>query len=72
MTDLAVWMTCRRVFYEIAPSTVKKALTGTGRAVKSEVAAALEQYVGSHEYATDDESDAVAVGITWLISQKLI
>jgi len=54
---------------EIAPTTVKKLLTGSGKAEKDMVAAALERYIGNHEYATDDESDAVAVGIAWLNSK---
>ena len=57
---------------EIAPTTVKKLLTGSGKASKEEVAAALERFVGKQEYAVDDESDAVAVGIAWLASQNLI
>lgn len=67
ITDLAVWRACRKGFAEIAPSTVKKALTGSGRAGKGEVAAALERFVGKQAYVTDDESDAVALGIAWLI-----
>ena len=35
-----------------------------------EVADALEKYVGPQEYACDDWSDAVAVGIAWLIQNK--
>ena len=72
IADLAAWRTSKTEFVEIAPTTVRKLLTGPGKAGKEEVAAVLEQYVGKLEYATDDESDAVAVGITWLISQKLI
>ncbi|MBQ8962515.1 MAG: crossover junction endodeoxyribonuclease RuvC [Clostridia bacterium] len=72
VADLAAWTTCRTEFMEIAPTTVKKLLTGSGKAEKDTVAAALEEYVGSHDYATDDESDAVAVGIAWLKYQELI
>ena len=46
---------------------VKKLLTGSGKASKDEVAAALEKYIVKQDYATDDESDAVAIGIAWLI-----
>ena len=31
---------------------------------------ALENYVGTQKYETDDESDAVAVDLAWLIQQK--
>ena len=66
VADLAAWRICHTEFVEIAPTTVKKLLTGSGKASKEEVAAALERYVGKQRYTTDDESDAVAVGITWL------
>ena len=54
---------------EIYPVTVKKIITGSGKAEKSEVANGLEYYIGKHEYKCDDESDAAAVGIAWLIQQ---
>ena len=63
--DLEAWTTCRTEFVEIAPTTVKKLLAGSGRATKEEVATALETYVGNHKYEVDDESDALAVGIAW-------
>jgi crossover junction endodeoxyribonuclease RuvC len=72
VADLAAWTTCRTEFVEIAPTTVKKTLTGSGKAGKEEVAAVLERYVGRQEYATDDESDAVAVGVTWMILNHYI
>lgn len=50
---------------EIAPTTVKKALTGSGKASKQEVADALESYVGKIKYANNDESDATGVGIAY-------
>ena len=51
---------------------MKKLVAGKASASKEEVAAALESYVGKQEYACDDESDAVAVGIAWLISGGFI
>jgi len=72
VADLAAWSNCRTEFVEIAPTTVKKLLTGSGKATKEEVAAALETYVGNHKYEVDDESDAVAVGLAWLILNKKI
>lgn len=56
-------------WFEIYPVTVKKLITGSGKAEKSEVAAALEKYIGKQEYKCDDESDAAAVGVAWLIQQ---
>ena len=66
VADLAVWTTCQTEFVEIAPTTVKKLLTGSGKATKEELALSLEKYVGKQKYSTDDESDAVGVGLSWL------
>jgi len=40
IVDLAAWRQCKTQFEEIAPTTVKKLLTGSGKASKEEVAAA--------------------------------
>lgn len=52
MADMAAWVSGNRIFYEIAPTTVKKLITGNGKAGKAEVAAALECYVGTQSYDT--------------------
>lgn len=70
VSDLYAWGFGNRVFQEIDPKTIKKLVTGNGLAEKQEVADALEKYVGPQEYACDDWSDAVAVGIAWLIQNK--
>lgn len=67
IADMALWRAKQAVFDEIPPASVKKAITGKGNATKDEVAAALAPYVGVHSYACDDESDAVAVGMTWFL-----
>lgn len=72
VSDLYAWAFGGREFVEIPPQTVKKAVTDNANAEKDEVAAALRQFVGDWEYACDDESDAVAVGIAYLIQQGLI
>lgn len=59
-------------FFEISPRAVKKEITGNGTASKEEVAQCLKFYVGEQHYACDDESDAVAVGVAWLLQQGLI
>lgn len=59
-------------FEKIPPKNVKKAVTGSSTAEKEEVAAALAQFVGEQDYACDDESDAVAVGIAWLIQNNYL
>lgn len=67
VSDLYAWAHGQSVFQEINPKTIKKIITGNGNAEKDEVAAALEPYVGRLDYESDDESDAVAVGVSWLI-----
>lgn len=54
-------------WHEVYPVTVKCLVAGSGKAEKSEVAKALEKYIGKQEYRNDDESDATAVAIAWLI-----
>ena len=65
--DLALWQTRQTFFDEIPPSLVKKLVSGNGKASKQEVADALARFVGPQEYACDDMSDAVAVGVSWLL-----
>lgn len=67
IADLAVWQAKRGIFDEIPPTTVKKLLTSNGMASKEEVADALAMYVGSFQYTSDDQSDAVAVGVAWVL-----
>ena len=69
VTDLYAWATGNKVFEEIAPQSIKKTITGNSKASKEEVAAGLEKYIGKQDYACDDESDACAVGVTWLIQK---
>ena len=59
-------------WYEIYPVTIKCVIAGSGKAEKSEVAAALPAYVGNQEYKNDDESDATAVAVAWLIQNHQI
>lgn len=59
----------------LSPSTVKKTVTGSGSATKDEVAAVVRKILGlpsDYKFATDDESDAVAVGLAYLIREGLI
>ena len=72
LSDAFLWRKYPCEFAEIHPKTVKKILTGNATAEKEEVAAALDKYVGPQNYACDDESDALAVAIAWLISQGVI
>lgn len=59
-------------FDKISPKMVKKLVTGNSSAEKEDVAKALSSFIGEHEYACDDESDAVAVGIAWLIQNNYL
>lgn len=70
VTDLVIWDMTKRSFEQIPPKEVKRLVAGNGTARKEEVAAALADYVGNRVYKTDDESDAVAVGIAWLIKNN--
>ena len=72
VSDLYAWAFGRREFAEIPPQTVKKMVTNNANAEKEEVAAALAQFVGEREYACDDESDAVAVGIAFPIQAGML
>lgn len=59
-------------WHEIYPVTVKKNITGYGKSQKEDVANCLAKFVGKHEYECDDESDATAVAIAWLIQEGQI
>lgn len=53
-----------------APTTIKKQITGNGKANKEEVATAVIERLAEHgivdvTFKTDDESDAVAVALTY-------
>lgn len=55
-------------FVDYPPPTVKKTLTGDGKASKEAVAAAVRTWMARPiSFATDDESDALAVAITHLL-----
>ncbi|MGF9711664.1 crossover junction endodeoxyribonuclease RuvC [Paenibacillus naphthalenovorans] len=59
----------------LSPTNVKKAVTGSGKAEKSEIAAAVRRICGlpaDYTFATDDESDAAAVALAYLITAELI
>ena len=70
VTDLVLWDRTKKSFEQLAPKEVKLLITESGKASKIEVAEALPRIVGEIEYKTDDESDAVAVGVAWLLKNK--
>ena len=51
---------------ELPPTTIKKIVTGSGKASKEEVEKAIRKYIkqSDYEFKTNDESDAVAVAIS--------
>lgn len=69
LLDWTLWAFYGQEWFDIYPVTVKKLIAGSGKAEKEDVAIALEKYIGKQKYKCDDESDAAAVGIAWLIQQ---
>ena len=67
MADWLIWHSSQKQWHEITPNAVKRLVAGNGKAEKEEVAACLEGYIGKHEYRFDDESDAAAVAVAFLI-----
>lgn len=73
VSEMIVWHILEMKFQELAPTTVKKYVAGWGRAEKEDVAEAVEAYIPPHaQFTCDDESDAVAVGLAWLIENGYI
>ena len=71
--DMILWDRKETFFQEYPPLTIKKAVTGWGKATKEEVAQAIDNYIPEHaNWRSDDESDAVAVGLCWLINNGYI
>ncbi|WNF08388.1 crossover junction endodeoxyribonuclease RuvC [Brevibacillus borstelensis] len=59
----------------ISPTDVKKRIAGSGKAEKADVAEGVRKLLGlpeDYRFATDDESDACAVALAWLIGQNII
>jgi crossover junction endodeoxyribonuclease RuvC len=57
-------------YFEIAPTSVKKAVHGSGKATKEQLAEALIYYVGEIKYKTNDESDAVGVALALALQKN--
>lgn len=73
VSEMLVWHILEMKFQELAPRSVKKYVTGWGNASKEDVAEAIDNYIPKHaQWYSDDESDAVAVGIAWLIANQYI
>jgi len=56
---------------EVAPASVKRAVTGNGRASKEQVQAMVRRvFVRAGEFASEDVSDALAVAYFWAIRER--
>lgn len=67
VTDLVLWQYFRKDFIELTPLSVKKTVSNDSSASKDKVADRLSNFIGPQNYQTDDESDAAAVGVAWLV-----
>lgn len=57
----------------ISQSKVKKLVVGKGKAEKAEVEEAVRKWTGyTGDFACDDESDAVAIGLAYLIENGIV
>lgn len=73
VSDIIAYINKFNTVHEIAPTSVKKFITGNGKASKDDVADSVNTYLGTNiNFKTDDESDAVAVGIAFLIQKKVL
>lgn len=70
--DLALWRFNKQQWYELYPITVKKTVTGSAKSTKEQVADSLKQYIGDRKYTTDDESDAAAVAVAFLLQNGFV
>lgn len=78
VTDLISFVFGHDEIAEIPPATVKKTVTGNGRATKGDVAEAVKKYIremdfrGEIDFNNDNETDAVAVLIAYCLKEGLI
>jgi len=61
---------CQQFTY--APSTVKKIITGNGRADKIEVQEKIMKLYPDLKFDNMDQSDSVGIGLCWFIEQGII
>ncbi len=76
VSDLVSFKNGKPFIDEQSPTTVKKYLTGNGRATKEQVENAIRKWLPPSQkgmiFKTDDCSDAVAVGIAWALEKKFL
>ena len=67
MASGVLYLICQQhgiTMYEYSPLTVKKQLTGNGRASKEEVEVKTKELTNCESFKSDHESDATAIAIT--------
>lgn len=69
--DWLLYRLCQE-WKEFYPVTVKKCITGSGKATKEDVAKMLPIWLPDVKYGTDDESDAAAVAISFLVQNGVL
>lgn len=68
--EMALWQAQKRRFIDIPVGRIRDLVCGNPFATKHAVRVSLERYVGSYPYESNDESDAVAVGVAYLIEAR--
>ena len=72
VTTMWAWQKQRNEWIDIHPLMIKEMVAGNGKAEKDEVAKAVNEYFPEATFETDDESDACAVGLAYLIAVGLL
>src|SRR5699024_7080739 len=75
ISDLDAWMRAEKDIREIAVTSVKKLVTGNGKAAKDDVQKAVIERLQIDKpdfFANDDESDAASVGLAFYIQKGII
>lgn len=76
VTELVMFCNNRVIEDEITPTSVKKYITGNGKASKEDVDKGLREYLireqKGYKFTSNDTSDATAVAIAYAIKNKLL
>lgn len=71
IADMFAYVSLGKACEEVGITEAKKLITGNGRAEKEQVAVMVQRYLSEPvEFAVDDESDAVAVGVAYCLKQE--
>lgn len=71
VSDMVVEQQIQQSIQEYSVTTVKKAITGNGKADKQEVAVKIQEYLTEEiEFSVDDESDATSIAICHYLKQQ--